>query len=349
MRSSSSRVVDDTGTPTPKNLDGRPDLGDPERALRGLPVEVRTIASYLWARADRLLPVGGDLKRPGVASLAVLAAAVGAVREAIADAGVRGLAPEKLRALHGRLDRAFARLVEDLLERAHRRSADQIRDVSHDLRSPLNTMLLLADALANQPSLAPGDVQSRQAGVLYTAALSLNEWLTDLIEASTMDEAGEIAVRVEPFPIESVLAQVDQLLGALAAHMDVALVFETPGIGSRRGDRRILARVLVNLTSNAIRATPRDGRVRIRVVDLPEGWLAIEVEDGGTDADIQRLRAGLSSPQGLQRPANDRGWTRGLGLSICGRLVQALGGRIDVEGGGGKPCRFVLALPFPSD
>jgi len=332
--------------PFAEATDRTSDLGDPEPVLRDLAPEVRTIASYLWARSDRRLPEGGDLRLPAVASLQILVAAVEAVREAIADTGTRGLPPEKIRALHERLDRAFARLVAELLQRGRKRSAEQLRDISHDLRSPLNSILLLVDALSNQLSGELNDVQRRQVGVLYTAALSLIEWLTDLIDASTMDDLDEIPVLAEPFSVQAVLNRADQLLGALAAHSGIELAFGLETDDPRAGDRRIFARVLVNLVSNAIHATPRGGSVRVRVWEPRPGRLSIEVEDSGTEADVVRLRKSLSMTESPASSTEERSWTRGIGLSICARLVAAVGGSIDVEGGGGQPCRFILELPF---
>ena len=179
--------------------------------------------------------------------------------------------------------------------------------------------------------------------------LSLIEWLTDLIEASVMDDLDAFPVLAEPFSVEVVLNQVDQLLGALASHNGIELAFALETLGSRVGDRRIPARVIVNLVSNAIQATPRGGRVSVRARELRVGWLAIEVEDSGTEADIEQLQASLATAATSATGKGNAGWSRGIGLSICARLVALVEGRIEVEGGGGKPCRFLLELPFGRD
>jgi len=323
-----------------------PGLGEARWILRGLSPDVQPVARYLLVRTDRRAETSADLDLPRVTSLDVLAAGVHAIREAISEAGERGLGAPRQRVLHGRLDRAFAVLVGRLLERAQRGSHILLRDLAHDLRSPLNSVVFLADALASEHSGVLSEVQRRQVSVLYTASMSLVGWLNDLIDGS--DPEGLDAVRVldEPFSVEAVLTQVDQLLGGLAAHSGIELAFRLETLGPRVGDRRILARILVNLVSNAISATPRGGRVIVRAQELRAEWLTLTVEDGGREADIERIRTHLNAAGSPLPRRRERGWTHGLGLSICALLVGAAGGRVDVQGGEGRPCRFTVELPF---
>lgn len=323
-----------------------PELGDAERVFRGLTPEVRSVTRYLLARTDRPVetPSAG---LPESASLEVALAAQSAVREAIVEAGECGLPAPRRRALHGRLDRAFAKVIAELMERARRRARRVVRDVSHDLRSPLNSILLLADALASGRSGTLDEVQRRQVDVLYTATLSLVAWLTDLIDAASLEETDVVVILDEPFSVEAVLSQVDQLLRALADHGGVELLFRLETVGERRGDRRILSRVLLNLVANAIQATPRDGRVDVSATETRAGWLTVTVADSGTDADVEAIRRRIAERPLLTHRDDDRGWTHGLGLSICARLVAAAEGQLSVEGGGGERCRFTLDLPFP--
>ncbi len=323
-----------------------PDLGDADRILRGLAPDVQPLALYLLARTDRpaVTPSAGV---PESGALDVALAAQAAVREAIVEAGERGIPAPRLRVLHGRLDRSFAKVVDEFMERAQERARRVVRDVSHDLRSPLNSILFLADALASEHSGPLDDVQRRQVGVLYTASVSLVSWLDDLIDAAGIDHADGVPVLDEPFSVEAVLDQVDHLLGALAAHTGIELAFRLETAGPRRGDRRILSRVLVNLVSNAIHATPHGGRVEVCALETRAGWLTVRVVDSGTGADVEVIRRSLTDEAPLlTRGGGDRGWTHGLGLSICARLVAAVEGDLTVEGGGRGGCRFTIDLPF---
>ncbi len=326
------------------------DSFDGRRIVRGLAPEVQPVARYLLRRVEQdpeIAPPSEPLPR---ASLDATVAAVRAVREHLFELAERDAPPQRLRVFHGRLDREFAALVRDFVERRRDESRELLRDVSHDLRSPLNSILVLADALAGEHSGSLNEVQQRQVGVLYAATVSLVGLLNDLLDAAHLDRAEEIDVVREAFSVENVLDQVDRLLGPLARNGAVTLAFRLETLGPRTGDRRILTRVLLNLVTNALQASERGGWVEVRAFEERSGWLTVTVSDSGTGGDLERLRARLSRALLPAPGRREEGWTRGLGLGICARLVEATAGEIRVDavpGSGG--CRFTLHLPYPRD
>lgn len=342
-----------TNPPGVRLADGDSDEGAPgewnaERVVRGLPPDVQPVARTLLARL-RGDPEEDDRgSAADVESLDIVVAAARALRDTILDAAERGLPPRRVRSLHGRLDLALTSLIGDLLERRAREARALLRDVSHDLRSPLNSVLFLADALASGHSGPLNDVQRRQVGVLYTAAVSLVGLLNDLIDVSRLGEGATIEVAAEPFSVEGVLRQVDELVGPLARHGDVGLAFRLETLGPRVGDRRILTRLLINLVTNAVQAARAGDRVDVRAFEHEGGLLRITVSDTGPGADVAELRAALEGGGSFPRVgARDRGWTHGLGLAICSRLVRAASGDIAVESAPDEGCRFTVDLPYP--
>ena len=330
--------------------DGEPDREarswDPDRALYGLPVEVEPVARWLERGLHADHREEGDAV-PEVHSIEVVGVAVRAVREAILKASERDGESQTTRAMHARLDRGFARLALAVLDSRSADARGLLRDVSHDLRSPLNSILFLADALASGHSGELNPVQRRQVGVLYSAAVSLVGLVNDLIDVTRLGDAATIEVAIEPFSVESVLQQVDQLVGPLAGHGSVDLAFRLETLGPRMGDRRILTRILINLVSNAVQACGGDGgRVEVRVTES-DGDLRVTVSDSGSEADIAGIaaRLGDASLPGLED--RGRGWTHGLGLAICARLVRAANGSVDVGATDRGGCMFTLRLPFP--
>lgn len=338
---------DAPGARPPTASDDRPDLRVAERAIRGLSPDAKPFARHLL---DHVFgPDAGDgsgAVLPRAGSPEVIGQAVLAVREAIARSGEEGMPHRRLRVLHRRLDREFVRLVQATLDRNLGDARALLRDVSHDLRSPLNSIVFLAEALSTGHSGPMTDVQRRQVGVLYQAALSLTGLLNDLIDAARLDETFEIQVSEEPFSLEEVLRQVDGLLGPSAAQGGVELAFRLETLGPRRGDRRIVTRVLLNLVANAIQASPRGGRVEVRAHEERAAWLTVTVADQGEDPDLDRIRRVLAEAPLPDPGSRDRGWTHGLGLSICARLATAAGGRIEVASAGDRGASFRLELPF---
>ena len=321
-------------------------LWDPNRLLHGLAVEVKPVARYLQSRL-----LGGSKgpptdKGPTIDSLEILTVAVRTLRQAILESAEQGLDAERVRGLHDRLDRDFAALVLGVLDRRTADSRSLLSDVSHDLRSPLNSILFLADALATEHAGTLNEVQRRQVGVLYTAAVSLVGLLNDLIDVSHLGGAAAIEVLSEPFSVESVLRQVDHLVGPLAGHGDIELTFRLETLGPRHGDRRILTRILINLVSNAVHATQAGGRVELRAYENSDLGLRVEVTDTGADPDIEGIRELLRAAPFPSHGDRTRGWTHGLGLSICSRLVDAASGALVVQATSEGGCRFTLDLPF---
>jgi signal transduction histidine kinase len=239
------------------------------------------------------------------------------------------------------------RRCEALLRRQIRSHNRFLQDVSHDIRSPLNSILFLADALRAEHGGPLNRVQSRQANVLFMASVSLVKLVNDLIDHARLDEDVPIRVASTAFSIQEVVAELRHLVGPLLTYQSVRLMVDLRGEGNRRGDAQLLARVLLNLVTNAAQALPEGGSIRIGVDGTAHDDLRITVRDDGTEADIDALRRGLEDATRGHPPGETRGWTHGLGLTISARLVEAAGGSISVrtppEGG----TLFDLAFPFP--
>ncbi len=320
-----------------------------ERMLRGLPPEIRPLVEHLQSRllTEAESPAGGGTAEP-VPDAASIAGAARVIRESIHEAAERGAPPSRVRLLHGHLDREIALLTKRLLEKRSTETRQVLRDVSHDIRSPLNSILFLADALISEHAGELNEVQRRQLGVLYTAAVSLVGLVNDIIDASRLGDGSEIPVSHDSFSVEGVLKELERLVGPLAQHRGVTLGFRLETLGPRSGDRRLLTRVLINLVSNAIQVADAGGRVEVRAAEQEEGWLQLEVLDdgpGGDPAELRRMLEAETAPTPTE-PLK-RGWTHGLGLSICSRLVRATGGDISVDAPPGESCQFTIRLPFP--
>lgn len=248
--------------------------------------------------------------------------------------------------LHAALDRILLSAAVATLGRtsdAHRR---MVQDVSHDIRSPLNSILFLADALRSERAGPLTTAQSHQMSVLYTAAVTLVRMANDLIDFSRLGVGQErIMVSEASFSLETVVADVRNLVGPLAVHRGAELrtVFDAEGL--RNGDQRLLSRILLNLVSNALEAVDNGGVVTLEFSDTDQGDLRIEVSDDRGGTDVEALRQLLSITDD-RWPGETRGWTRGLGLTISARFVEAAGGRIDVLSRTGQGTVFQVELPF---
>ena len=249
---------------------------------------------------------------------------------------------------HADLDAAALEAVSQVLERDAFRQRRFLQDISHDLRSPLNSILFLADALKTEHSGPLNPVQARQVEVLFMAAVTLVKMVNDVIDFARLGSSTPMSSAKLPFSLETVVSDVQSLVGPLVAHNGVELGIELRARGLRTGDSQVLNRVLLNLISNATHALHDGGTVRVLVTDQEDGNLQIVVSDDGQDVPIEKIRTVLDADDPYRLAGETRGWTHGLGLSISARLVRAAGGSIAVETAPEGGAVFTVLLPFPS-
>src|SRR5687768_14600572 len=147
----------------------------------------------------------------------------------------------------------------DALEQASERKTRLLASVSHDVRTPLTTISLLADLIhrgSGQADLTPAQLASL-AGDLQANATSLGELVTDVLDIAYLD-SGRVELRDSEFPVAELLAEQCRAMEPLAAAKGLRLECEPVAPTLRlRADRVKLARVLRNLLGNAIKFSPR--------------------------------------------------------------------------------------------
>ena len=325
---------------------------DPERIVFDAPAALRPLIVDLLGAAGVAEESLRDLRRrlperpADECSPDEMGAAVALVRAAVERTSAAGAPADVTRTRHACLDAASVAWAEDALERKSRGQRRLLRDVSHDIRSPLNSILFLADALRSGHSGELSRVQRRQVDVLFMAAVTLVKLVNDLIDYAHLDDTATIAVADAAFSTDTVVDEVRGLLGPLLEYHDVELTVEQGDDAPRHGDARLLNRILLNLVSNAIQAMPEGGLVHIEFGESDDGGLEVRVEDDGPGVDQAEVGESLAAAVAGASLAETEGWTHGLGLSISARLADAAGGRLTVEPNEPTGTRFVVRLPF---
>ena len=226
------------------------------------------------------------------------------------------------------------RLVEarDAAQSADRAKGAFVANMSHEIRTPLNAIRGLSH-LCQQTELQPK--QREYVSKIGLAAQTLTGIVNDILDFSKI-EAGALEIEAVPFRIGEIVAQLDAIVGDAARRK--ALRFEVTGVTEADiplvGDALRIQQVLLNLTGNAVKFTPRGSiRVNIAARDLGDGRveLGFRVADTGIGlSDAQRERLFQSFSQADASTTRLYGGT-GLGLVISRRLTQAMGGDITVE------------------
>ncbi|MGH7548152.1 MAG: sensor histidine kinase [Gemmatimonadales bacterium] len=218
-------------------------------------------------------------------------------------------------------------------------------EVVHDLRSPLTSILFLAETLQRGQSGSVNDLQRRQLGLIYSAALGLNSLVSDAIELA---RGGDELADPEPSPlsITELLDSVRSIVHPMAEEKGLAIRLAPPEVDQRVGHAVPLSRVLLNLTSNAIRFTDT-GFVEIACQQTAPSRVEFSVRDSGAGINPDALAA-LFRP--FRRTVGRRGYAfsgTGLGLAICRKLVRAMGSELRLETRAQWGTRFFFELELP--
>ena len=238
--------------------------------------------------------------------------------------------------------------ARDCAEAASRAKDDFLAMMSHEIRTPMNGVLGLLEVLERTPLNAD---QGEMLRMIHESAGALLQILDDLLDYSKI-EAGRLTIESEPIDVRDL---VDNAVGLLAgqAHekgLKVRVDVE-PGIAaSLRGDSVRLRQILFNLLGNAIKFTPA-GEVDVRVALNGEKdaiqTVTISVEDTGIGIE-PHVQAQLFEPFVQAESSTTRrfGGT-GLGLTICRKLVDLMGGTMELQSQPGEGTRIAIQLAMP--
>jgi signal transduction histidine kinase len=227
---------------------------------------------------------------------------------------------------------AANRMTAQLAEReAQRDAAEQARRglvaaVSHDLRTPLTSLRLLADAVEDE--LVDPETRRRYLEQMSVHISSLSALIEDLFELSRL-EAGDIEWSLQRVRLDELVGETVEAMRAQADAKRVAVQAHVPGdLAPARANPEKLQRVLFNLIQNAIRHTPTDGSVTV-AAESNGGTVEVEVADTGAGVSAEdRERAFEPFYRGGAGAARAAGDGTGLGLTICRAIVEAHGGEI---------------------
>ncbi|MBF0174073.1 MAG: response regulator [Magnetococcales bacterium] len=219
--------------------------------------------------------------------------------------------------------------------------------MSHELRSPMNGLLGMAQLL-EKTSLTPG--QRDQVTTIVRSGHSLLLMIDDILDLSKI-EAGMITLQRRNFELVPVFRSIHDLMTVRAAEKLIDLRMEIhPGVPRYLiGDSGRLHQVVLNLVGNAIKFTEK-GSVHLQArVEAGEGghdWLRMEIRDTGIGIGAE-VRAHLFRPfsQGGEHISRRYGGT-GLGLAICKSLLTAMGGDIGMESIAGTGSLFWIRIPL---
>ncbi|MFW5739359.1 MAG: sensor histidine kinase [Myxococcota bacterium] len=216
---------------------------------------------------------------------------------------------------------------------------------AHDLRNPLGTVLNFSQFLMDDLSSSLSDEHREFLEIIQTQSRFMLNMVNELLDISKI-EAGKLDLNRMDLDIPSVLAHNLAMNRPLARKKNIELAVESePGLPEASIDPERMAQVLNNLISNAIKYSHRGSRIEVRVCAAQGGGINVEVRDKGVGIPADKLDR-LFRPFGRVASEGTAGETStGLGLAIVRKIVEAHGGRIDVESEVGVGSVFTVWLP----
>ena len=218
-------------------------------------------------------------------------------------------------------------------------------EVAHDMRSPLGSILFLAERLRNAQSGPVNQIQERQLGLVYSAAFGLSSLASDVIELA---RGGDRLVDLNPAPfsVSELMKSVRAIVQPIAEEKGLTMKFAGPAADNRMGHPAALNRVLLNLTTNALKFTT-DGSVEVIAKQTSRSRVEFTIQDTGRGIPPQVMSTLFDAFRRRVKPGEYFFSSAGLGLSICRKLIEAMGGTLRVETELEKGTRFSFEIDLP--
>jgi two-component system phosphate regulon sensor histidine kinase PhoR len=243
-------------------------------------------------------------------------------------------------------------LLEDVseLRRLRRIRTEFMDNLSHELRTPLTTVRLLTESLALEIERTDASPRVRDSVTKIDVETEhLVQMVNELLDLAKIEQ-GEAPLQMRDIDLATVVGGTLDRLRLYADRNGVELRSEMPDAAADRtvrGDSERLSQLLVNLVHNAVKFSPRETEVMVRVRPL-ESEIVIEVADHGVGIPRRDLERVFERFYKVDRARTDGavgGGGTGLGLSIARHIAERHGGRVSVASEEGKGSTLTVALP----
>ena len=234
----------------------------------------------------------------------------------------------------------------DFLQKASELKSNFLSNMSHEFRTPLNSVLALSQILLDR---LDGDLtaeQEKQVRYIRRSAQDLTDLVNDLLDIAKV-EAGKVTIRPAHFSVEGLFSALRGMLRPLVAqNSSVSLVFEDPSdMPELHTDEAKVSQILRNFVSNALKFTER-GEIRVSVSRGHDNTVVFSVADTGIGIEPENQERIFKEWEQVEGKLQKAAKGTGLGLPLSKKLAQLLGGNIYVKSKVGEGSIFFVSVPI---
>ena len=232
--------------------------------------------------------------------------------------------------------------ARSVAEKANLAKSDFLSSMSHELRTPLGAILGFAQLMeSGKPEPTPA--QKRSIDQILKAGWYLLELINEILDLALI-ESGKLSLSLEPVSLEQVLHECEIMVEPQAKERNIQVIFSgTEASYFVKADRTRVKQLLLNLLSNAIKYNKEYGTITVSYTLNPPDFIRISVRDTGAGLTPEQL-AQLFQPFNRLGQKGDVEEGTGIGLVVCKRLVELMGGVIGVESTIGEGSVFWFEL-----
>ena len=231
-------------------------------------------------------------------------------------------------------------------ESASQAKSEFLANMSHELRTPLNAIIGFSEIIHNETMGPVGNpTYANYAGDIRDAGQHLLATINDVLDLARV-ESGRMVVARAPFDARETVDRVVKLLSDQAVAKKHSLAFDLASEPlTIDGDEHKVQQVLINLLSNAIKFTPDGGVIRVTAAKGERGHILFSVSDTGIGMREDDIPVALSPFSQIDSSLARRYEGTGLGLTLSNKLVEVMGGTLDISSTPNQGTTVTVVLP----
>jgi len=266
------------------------------------------------------------------------------------------LANNELKKAEADLGRLNEELEQRVIERtaelthANRAKNEFLANMSHELRTPLNSILGFSESLLEQRRGSVNEKQKQYLGLIHSSGQHLLGLINDILLISKI-EAGKLDIQLDSVSVKEVCESSMNFIKESALKKSISLeIINEQSIEYLHADPQRLKQILINLLNNAVKFTPKNGKVSLQVqTNSEQDQIRFSVTDDGIGITYEDLKKLFTPFTQLNGGLSHQQEGTGLGLALVYKLTDLHGGSVQVESEVGKGSCFMVILPWNGD